>query len=299
VSDRARGVDSLARMRVADDDASSASMRIWMIVIARTNTVLLVFGAELVRSSRLCGPFVCVIESRRSSHVDPVTSIQSRRRRHIVTLEMAARPRDPTACQTAAYNGDLESLKHAHEHGCPWDENTCSYAAWNGQLGCLKYAHEHGCPWNKETCAFAADGGHLECLKYAHEQGCPLNVVTCMSAALNGNWSCFIYASFHGCRRRMWDDFLFVLSPNTHVRFYCYWIVGRFQHAVFSKCASKMLSLFRRLPVLGGRRSRTVRIRKKATQLMSSIDEDTSILPKGDYAKLCHDMRNLHKRLPG
>ena len=52
-----RGVDSLARMRVADDDASSASMRVWMIVIARTNTVLLVFGAELVRSSRSCGPF--------------------------------------------------------------------------------------------------------------------------------------------------------------------------------------------------------------------------------------------------
>ena len=74
VSDRARGVDSLARMRVADDDASSASMRVWMIVIARTNTVLLVFGAELVRSSRLCGPLACVIESRRSSHVDVVTS---------------------------------------------------------------------------------------------------------------------------------------------------------------------------------------------------------------------------------
>jgi hypothetical protein len=120
-----------------------------------------------------------------------------------------------------------------------------------------------------------------------------------MGAALNGHWSCFIYASFHGCRRRMWDDFLFVLSPYTRVRFYCYRIVGRFQHAVFSRCASKMLSLFRRLPVLGGRRSRTVRVRKKATQLMSLIDEDTSILPKGDYAKLCHDMRNLHKRLPG
>ena len=189
-----------------------------------------------------------------------------------MTLEMAARPRDRTACQTAAKNGDLESLKHAHEHGCPWDENTC---------------------WS------AATNGHLECLEYAHERGCPWDVWTCRDAAENGHWSCFIYVSFHGCRRRMWDDFLFVLSPYTRVRFYCYRIVGRFQHAVFSRCASKMLSLFRRLPVLGGRRSRTVRVRKKATQLMSLIDEDTSILPKGDYAKLCHDMRNLHKRLPG
>ena len=202
MSDRARGVDSVARMRVADDDASSASMRIWMIVIARTNTVLLVFGAELVRSSRLCGPFVCVIESRRSSHVDPVTSIQSRRRRHIVTLEMAARPRDPTACQTAAKNGDLESLKHAHEHGCPWDENTCWSAATNGHLECLKYAREHGCDW---------DG------------------VTCMSAALNGHWSCFIYASFHGCRRRMWDDFL---SFCRHIPVCAFTVIGSL--AVFS-----------------------------------------------------------------
>ena len=266
---------------------------------------------------------------------------------------MAARSRDRTACQTAAKNGQLECLKHAHEHGCPWDEKTCesaaknghleclkyarergcpwdeetcAHAAWKGHLECLKYAHEQGCPWNEETCSFAAMHGHLECLKYAHERGCPWDEwtcryaamhghleclkyarehgcdwdgVTCWSAALNGHWSCFIYASFHGCRRRMWDDFLFVLSPYTRVRFYCYRIVGRFQHAVFSRCASKMLSLFRRLPVLGGRRSRTVRVRKKATQLMSLIDEDTSILPKGDYAKLCHDMRNLHKRLPG
>ena len=116
VSDRARGVDSLARMRVADDDASSASMRVWMIVIARTNTVLLVFGAELVRSSRLCGPFVCVIESRRSSHVDPVTSIQSRRRRHIVTLRngcSTARPDRVPDCRLQWRFGEFEARARA------------------------------------------------------------------------------------------------------------------------------------------------------------------------------------------
>ena len=26
-------------------------------------------------------------------------------------------------------------------------------AAENGQLECLKYAHEHGCPWDEQTCA--------------------------------------------------------------------------------------------------------------------------------------------------
>ena len=59
------------------------------------------------------------------------------------------------------------------EHGCPWDEKTCAEAAFNGDLECLKYAHENGCPWDEETCAEAAQYGHLECLKYAHENGCP------------------------------------------------------------------------------------------------------------------------------
>ena len=220
----------------------------------------------------------------------------------IATLDDGIRPEEDaqgTVSGACAAVGRLDLLVEARALGYPWNAKTCVKAAMHGHLECLKYAHERGCPWDEWTCRYAAMHGHLECLKYAHEHGCDWDGVTCMSAALNGHWSCFIYASFHGCRRRMWDDFLFVLSPYTRVRFYCYRIVGRFQHAVFSRCASKMLSLFRRLPVLGGRRSRTVRVRKKATQLMSLIDEDTSILPKGDYAKLCHDMRNLHKRLPG
>ena len=63
---------------------------------------------------------------------------------------------------------------------CPWNERTCEAAAWSGELECLKYAHENGCPWDEETCAAAAEGGmapvegHLECLKYAHENGCPM-----------------------------------------------------------------------------------------------------------------------------
>ena len=86
---------------------------------------------------------------------------------------MAARPRDRTACQTAAKNGQLECLKHAHEHGCPWDENTCWSAATNGHLECLEYAHEHGCPWDENTCACAAYTGHLGCLKYAQDHSAP------------------------------------------------------------------------------------------------------------------------------
>ena len=50
-------------------------------------------------------------------------------------------------------NGQLECLKYAHEHGCPWDEGRARAAAENGHLECLKYAREHGCPWDEWTCA--------------------------------------------------------------------------------------------------------------------------------------------------
>ena len=112
---------------------------------------------------------------------------------------MAARSRDRTACQTAAKNGQLECLKHAHENGCPWDENTCAFAAMNGNLDCLKYAHENGCPWDDWTCMRAAEYGHLECLKYAHEHGCPWDENTCYNAAKNGHLECLKYACAHGC----------------------------------------------------------------------------------------------------
>ena len=59
---------------------------------------------------------------------------------------MAARPRDPTACQTAAKNGDLESLKHAHEHGCPWDAKTYFCAMSNGNMEVILFLIEREHP---------------------------------------------------------------------------------------------------------------------------------------------------------
>ena len=111
VSDRARGVDSLARMRVADDDASSASMRVWMIVIARTNTVLLVFGAELVRSSRLCGPFALRDRVTSISHVDRVASTSSHRDSQKWLLD--ARPDRVPDCRQEWRVGEFEARARA------------------------------------------------------------------------------------------------------------------------------------------------------------------------------------------
>lgn len=95
--------------------------------------------------------------------------------------------------------GDLEGLKYAHEHGCPWDEETCAAAVRNGHLDCLTYAHEKGCPWDDLTCTWAASRGHLVCLTYAHNHGCPWDKYTCGSAALHGHLDCLTYAREHGC----------------------------------------------------------------------------------------------------
>ena len=113
-------------------------------------------------------------------------------------------PWNEVVCSIASNNGYLDCLKYAHEHGCSWDEYTCIKAAENGHLHCLKYAHENGCPWNKRTCEYAAKNGHLNCLKYAHEHGCPWDEYTCSSAAESGHLDCLKYAHEHGCP---WDEY--------------------------------------------------------------------------------------------
>ena len=46
-------------------------------------------------------------------------------------------------------------------------------AARHGQLEVLKWAREHDCPWNHRTCEAAAEGGHTELLQWARVHGCP------------------------------------------------------------------------------------------------------------------------------
>jgi len=51
-------------------------------------------------------------------------------------------------------NGQLEVLKWAREHDCPWNEDiACMYAASDGQLEVLKWVRAQGCPWDEWTCA--------------------------------------------------------------------------------------------------------------------------------------------------
>ena len=76
-------------------------------------------------------------------------------------------------CETLARAGQLEGLRWARAHDCPWGEGTCGRAAEGGHLEVLRWAREQGCRWNEWTCAHAARGGHLEVLRWARERGCP------------------------------------------------------------------------------------------------------------------------------
>jgi len=55
----------------------------------------------------------------------------------------------------------------------PVDRGYLCRAAKTGQLEVLKWAREHGCPWDARTCEAAAESGHTELLQWAREHGCP------------------------------------------------------------------------------------------------------------------------------
>ena len=85
--------------------------------------------------------------------------------RWIRTLPNGALKRqDTTMCITAARQGCLHMLRHAHLLGYAWDDSVCSAAASGGHLDCLRYAHENHCEWSVDTMWGAAGGGHLNCL---------------------------------------------------------------------------------------------------------------------------------------
>jgi hypothetical protein len=98
--------------------------------------------------------------------------------------------RDDMRCACAAEGGQLETLKWAREHGCPWEENLedlsrdcCALAAKGGHLETLKWLRENECPWNGTTCAWTAWRGNLEVLRWAREHGCEWDEVSCCSFA--------------------------------------------------------------------------------------------------------------------
>ena len=115
-------------------------------------------------------------------------------------------PWDEDTCYEAAKNGNLECLKYAHKNGCEMESFVCDLAAENGHLECLKYAYDNGCEIDSSVFSLAAKGGYLECLKYAYENECNWDEDTCNYAAWNGHLDCLKYAYENGCR---WNSKIF------------------------------------------------------------------------------------------
>jgi hypothetical protein len=64
-----------------------------------------------------------------------------------------------TACQGAAYGGQLYTLQWLRQRDVAWDEQVCSNAAVNNHFEVLKWAHTNGCRWDKYVCINAARNG--------------------------------------------------------------------------------------------------------------------------------------------
>ena len=57
--------------------------------------------------------------------------------------------------------GNLEVLKWAWEHRCPWGSSACYRAAQYGNLEVLQWARDRGCEWDATTCSIGRPGREL------------------------------------------------------------------------------------------------------------------------------------------
>jgi hypothetical protein len=107
-------------------------------------------------------------------------------------LVMIDCPRATSACNVAAYMGDLEMMKflrsdtsssfprRAARIPCPWSAKTCTLAASAGNIEMLQWlrAQNPPCPWNEESCHAAIKCKKFNMLKWLRAQTppCPLDV---------------------------------------------------------------------------------------------------------------------------
>lgn len=82
-------------------------------------------------------------------------------------------------------------LAWAEENSSQWGDgescDACVWAAYDGKLDVLIWARDHGVPWNTDVFAFAASGGNMEVLQYLNDHGCPCNGAASHSAAGSGH----------------------------------------------------------------------------------------------------------------
>lgn len=123
--------------------------------------------------------------------------------------------------------GNLQMMKYAHEHNCPWDGLDVEQCIVSGSFECFKYALEHNAPWcrtetansavvsgdlryletlhqhgaqmNPRLCAYAASHGHLHVLNWLLEHECPMDSSTASAAASKGHFDVLKWVFEQGC----------------------------------------------------------------------------------------------------
>jgi hypothetical protein len=73
--------------------------------------------------------------------------------------------------KAAAEAGETAMCEHLRSIGCAWNTSACNYAAVEGHLDTLRWLREHGCPWNVgELCMDAAGVGNIYVLEFVLER---------------------------------------------------------------------------------------------------------------------------------
>jgi hypothetical protein len=101
--------------------------------------------------------------------------------------------------ENAAEYGQIEFLRHAHEHGCKFHVYNCETAARVGSLDCLTYAHQHGCKLSYRQHDYTREIGYYPNEKEYRNDGYRTYIritsgVSAARAATSDHFECFEYA---------------------------------------------------------------------------------------------------------
>jgi hypothetical protein len=78
---------------------------------------------------------------------------------------------DDRAMIAAAARGSTATCEYLHAEQCPWSAQACDEAAINGHVQTLRWWHKHGCPLSTiRTCIKAAEGGSVSVLIFLQQQ---------------------------------------------------------------------------------------------------------------------------------
>lgn len=102
--------------------------------------------------------------------------------------------KDTTACEGAALNGELQTLKYLRFIECPWDHNTAHAAAKGGHLELLQWVINNGCPSNNGTQLYAASEGNLEMVAWLYWNGHPVTPAVLNAAVYAGSTDIIMWA---------------------------------------------------------------------------------------------------------